>query len=92
MNANVFVTKDYENETAIRLRKNKPNQSQFHLPPKGVKQKSDAGSQRLYICLLFSVFCPWAPTTIISLTKQGFAPKVIKKLEKLEFHHISGTF
>jgi len=28
MSANVFVTKDYENETAFRLQKNKPNQSQ----------------------------------------------------------------
>ena len=30
MNANVFVTKDYENETAFRPQKNKPKQSQFH--------------------------------------------------------------
>jgi hypothetical protein len=29
MNANIFVTKDYENETDFRLRENKPNQSQF---------------------------------------------------------------
>jgi len=29
MNANVFITKDYENETAFRPQKNKPNQSQF---------------------------------------------------------------
>ena len=28
MSANVFVTKEYENETAFRLQKNKPNQSQ----------------------------------------------------------------
>jgi len=27
--------------------------------PKGVKQKSDAGSQRSDICLLPSVFCLW---------------------------------
>jgi hypothetical protein len=25
MNANVFITKDYENETTLRLQKNKPN-------------------------------------------------------------------
>ena len=29
MNANAFSQKDYENETAFRLRKYKPNQSQF---------------------------------------------------------------
>jgi len=27
MNANVFITKDYENETAFRLEQNKPNQT-----------------------------------------------------------------
>jgi hypothetical protein len=29
MNANVFITKDYENETAFRPQKNKPKQTQF---------------------------------------------------------------
>ncbi len=29
MNTNVFITKEYENETTLRLRKNKPNQTQF---------------------------------------------------------------
>jgi len=29
MNASVFATKDYENETAFRLQKNKPKQTQF---------------------------------------------------------------
>ena len=29
MNANAFSQKDYENETAFRLQKNKPNQSQW---------------------------------------------------------------
>jgi hypothetical protein len=29
MNANIFITKDYENETALELPKNKPKQSQF---------------------------------------------------------------
>ncbi len=29
MNANVFITKDYENETTLRPQKNKPNQTQF---------------------------------------------------------------
>jgi len=31
MNANVFVTKDYENETAFRPQKNKPKQTQFQI-------------------------------------------------------------
>jgi len=34
MNVNVYATKDYKNETAFRPQKNKPNQSQFHIPPK----------------------------------------------------------
>jgi len=29
MNANLYVIEDYENETAFRPQKNKPNQSQF---------------------------------------------------------------
>jgi hypothetical protein len=29
MNANIFITKDYENGTAFRPQKNKPNQTQF---------------------------------------------------------------
>jgi len=29
MNVNPILAKDYDNETAFRLRKNKPNQSQF---------------------------------------------------------------
>jgi len=33
MNVNAFLQKDYENETTFRLRKNKPKQTQFHLPP-----------------------------------------------------------
>ena len=34
MSANVYIIEDYENETAFRLQKNKPKQTQFHLPPK----------------------------------------------------------
>ena len=34
MNANVYIIEDYENETTFRPQKNKPKQSQFHLPPK----------------------------------------------------------
>jgi len=34
MNVSLFTTKDYENITTFKLRKNKPNQTQFHLPPK----------------------------------------------------------
>jgi hypothetical protein len=29
MNVNLYVIEDYENETAFRLQKNKPNQTQF---------------------------------------------------------------
>jgi len=39
MNANVYVIEDYENETAFRLQKNKPNQSQF---PKGQNERKIA--------------------------------------------------
>jgi len=30
MNGTLFAAKDYENETAFKLRKYKPNQTQFH--------------------------------------------------------------
>ena len=36
MSANVYVIEDYENETAFRLQKNKPNQTQFLWIPAGV--------------------------------------------------------
>ena len=29
MNVNIYYIKDYENETTLRLQKNKPNQTQF---------------------------------------------------------------
>ena len=29
MNVNLYVIKEYENETAFRVRENKPNQTQF---------------------------------------------------------------
>ena len=32
MNVNLYVIKEYENETAFRLEQNKPNQSQFPCP------------------------------------------------------------
>ena len=34
MNENLFATKDYENISDWTLGENKPNQTQFHLPPK----------------------------------------------------------
>jgi hypothetical protein len=55
MNANLFTTKDYENKTAFRLQKNKPNQTQpvvslsnlFQMPTQrlpGSKHKCSPGS------------------------------------------------
>jgi len=32
MNANIFITKDYENETALRHKKTKPKQTQSPFP------------------------------------------------------------
>ena len=63
MNVNSLVIMDYENISDWTLGENKPNSKpiQTHSKPisptpKGVKQKSDAGSQRSDICLLPSVF------------------------------------
>ncbi len=42
MNVNSLLTKDYENKSNWTLGENKPNQTQFHLLPKGAEQKSDA--------------------------------------------------
>ncbi len=61
MNANVYVIEDYKNETTFQPRKNKPNSNPISPTPKGVKQKSDAGSQRSDICLLPSVFAARHP-------------------------------
>ena len=46
MNVNAFSQKDYENETAFRLPKNKPKQTQFLLPLSSA------------LCPLSSVLCP----------------------------------
>jgi hypothetical protein len=44
MNVNAFLQKDYENETAVRPQKNKPNQSQF---PK-VQNKLKIACQKIW--------------------------------------------
>jgi len=61
MNANLFVTKDYENETAFRPQKNKPNQTQFQMPTNPSKEQEEkrasgtfSGSQfpeMIYYCV-----------------------------------------
>ena len=65
MNINSLITKDYRKKDDFAVRINKPNpsglrcllrscrtdQTQFYLPPKGVKQKPEVGC-------LFSVFGP----------------------------------
>jgi len=42
MSANSLLAKDYKNETTFRLQKNKPNQTQFQLPPKACPELSPA--------------------------------------------------
>jgi len=78
MNANVFVTKDYENKTSFRLQKNKPNQSR--------RIKRIWSIFRRFI-LAFLTQAPHinASAPIIRLKNKGLPPKVIKKLEKLQF-------
>ena len=44
MNVNLYVIEDYENETAFRLQKNKPNQTQFqNTTPKEREEKKASG-------------------------------------------------
>ncbi len=44
MNANLYVIEDYENETAFRPQKNKPNQNQFqNATPKEREEKKVSG-------------------------------------------------
>jgi len=40
MNANIFIAKDYENETAFRPKKTNPKQTQFLQRPKLLAGKS----------------------------------------------------
>ncbi len=66
MSANVFVTKDYENKTALRLQKNKPKTnpiSNTHKPIKGARKK---GYQELFLALNF-----WKGYNIV-LSKRKF--------------------
>ncbi len=56
MNVNVFITKDYENDTALRPKK----QTQTN-PISNRKSEVRCQKQKArlsIICLLFSVFCP----------------------------------
>jgi len=71
MNVNAFLQKDYKNETTFRLQKKQTQTNPISPTPKGVKQKSDAGSQRSDICLLPSVFCPIAPMIAIGFIYNG---------------------
>ena len=81
MNANVFAAKDYKNITAFMLQKNKPKQSQS----KGIIKFR---SIFRHFILAFLTQAPHinAPAPIISLKNKGLPPKVIKKLEKLQFY------
>jgi len=89
MNANLYATKDYKNETAFRLEQNKPKQSQWI--------KRIRSIFRLFT-LAFLTQAPHinASAPIISLKNKGLPPKVIKKLEKLQFspnfNNFSGEF
>jgi len=49
MNANAFSQKDYENETAFRPQKNKPNQTQFQIERQ--KEKMERFSQLVRLLL-----------------------------------------
>ena len=69
MNANLFVTKDYENETTLRPKKTNPIQTQY------------SGCQRSDICLLPSVFCPMAPMIAIEFS----APNKFQEKKLLTF-------
>jgi len=93
MSANLFVTKDYENETTLRPQKTNPNKPNFTYPQRG---KTEVRCRMLEVIYLSSAFCFLSsvhghlPPFLAQI--QGFTPKVIKKLEKLEFPNISGTF
>jgi len=54
MNANVFVTKDYENETAFRPKKTNPNKPNFTFPQRGKTEVRRRFSEVRY---LSSAFC-----------------------------------
>jgi hypothetical protein len=44
MNVNLYITKDYENDTTIRPQQNKPNQTQFqNLTPMEREEKKPPG-------------------------------------------------
>ncbi len=56
MNANAFSQKDYENETAFRPQKNKPNQTQFqNTTPKQREEKKVSGKLLKKQIYFFSV-------------------------------------
>ncbi len=67
MDINLYVIEDYENETAFRLRENKPNQTQFQTPSAGL---FDMSQDRICPdCLDFSIcgFCCLLYFTLFAL-------------------------
>ena len=67
MSANVFVTKDYENKTTLRLPKNKPNQSQFQKPISAPKEWQESKGLSNYSVKMYTLF-------VLSLLIMPFAP------------------
>ncbi len=68
MNANVYVIEDYENETAFRPQKNKPNSN----PIKACPERSRMG-QSAFLPLLQDLYIiyPFQSLPSIALAKEG---------------------
>ncbi len=86
MNANLYVIENYENEPPTGPKKTNPIKPNFTYSQRGKTEVQCRMSEVRYLssafCLLFSVFCPWAPTPIFS-SNTRICPQNQKKSDNL---------
>ena len=95
MSANAFSQKDYENETAFRLRKNKPNQTQFRLPQRHAVSYAEGGKTEVRrrfseVRYLFSAFCFLSYVHGHQTLAIGFASFIHVNSAGCLFYHFNG--
>ena len=87
MNVNIYYTKVYKNETTFRPQKNKPKQTQFHLPPSGKTEVRCRTSEFRY---LSSAFCFLSSVHNHQALTVGFAGLIHVNTAGCPFYHFNG--
>ncbi len=86
MSVNLYVIEDYENETTLRPQKNKPKQTQFHLPPSGKTEVRCRTSEFRY---LSSAFCFLSSVHVHQALTVGFSGLIHVNSTGCLFYHFN---